>query len=247
MIVQNPEILLVIGMIGLYLYDSAMLLASNQALLCAGWKGKWLALFGADNFLVLGKELFLPNPFLPHRPLYLFSWDDTGFLGPNQLWAAPRNDFLSLAPFIWSMMVALFVIIPLGLFSRLGNIGVAAGVIIFYVSTFIALAIVWHKRDKYAITGKNFVSLAFECLTCPPFAVNLIRHLSLLVQPREDFLSVVGRLMGYQDREAALKKLILRVQKEIDWEDEGTERAASLQTHLNYLVSETEICRAQSS
>lgn len=247
MIVAHPEILLVAGMVGLYLYDSALLLASNEALLSPGNKGRWTALFGADSFQVRGKEPFVPNPLLPHRPLYRFSWNTEGLVGPSRPWSPPGNVYAILAPSIWLMLVALFVLIPLGLFSRLGNIAVATGIVLFYVNALMALTLVWFKRGDYEISGRRFASLAFESLTCPPFALNLVRHLSLGCQPREDFLSVVNHCLPGAERDAALEKVITRVKSEIDWEDEGTPRANTLNRHLQYLSRESNSCRALSS
>jgi hypothetical protein len=245
--IQNPELLLVIGMVGLYLYDSTMLLASNEVILSHERKGKWSALFGADGFQVRRKEPFLPNPFFPHRPLYRFAWNTTGFVGPSQPWAAPSNPYGVLAPFIWCMAVALFILIPLGLFSRLSNVAIFAGVTIFYASGLMALVIVWLKRDIYGISSKQFVSLAFESLTCPPFAINMVRHLSLDIKPAEDFLSAADRLLEEDARKSALKKVIFRVQSEIDWEDVGTAHAEALNTQLKYLNREINTCRVLNS
>lgn len=248
MIVPHPEMLLVVGMVGLYLYDSALLLASNEALLTPGRKGRWIALFGADSYQVRGKEPFLPNPLLPHRPLYRFSWNTEGLVGPSRPWSPPTGKvYAILAPSIWLMLVALFVLIPLGLFSRLGNLAIAAGIVLFYVNALIALTLAWFKRGDYEISGRRFSFLTFESLTCPPFALNLVRHLSLSVHPREDFLSVVDGCLSGTERDAALKKVITRVKSEIDWEDEGTPRAETLNLHLKYLTRESNSCRALSS
>lgn len=234
-------------MVGLYFYDSSLLLSSNEALLSPGRNGRWFALFGTERFQIRGKEPFLPNPLLPHRPLYRFSWNTEGLVGPSEQWMAPADVYSILAPSIWLMLVALFVLIPLGLFSRLGNLAVAAGIIFFYVNALMALSLVWFKRSDYGLSCRRFCALAVESLTCPPFAINLVRHLSLGFQPREDFLSVVEQYLTGSERDAALARLITRVKNEIDWEDEGSPRAQTLNTHLQYLSRESDSCRALSS
>lgn len=234
-------------MAGLYLYDSVQLLASNEVLLIPRRYGTWGAMFGAESFLVRGKEPCLPNPFLPHRPLYRFSWRTEGLVGPCQPWIPPGNEHVLLAPFIWTMALALFVVLPLGLFTHLGHLAVAAGVILFYANALAVLALVWFKRNTLGISGKRFASLALESLSCPPFALNLVRHISLAGFPDEDFLSVADRLLPAAERAAALRKMIVRVKNEIDWEDEGTPRANTLNTHLQYLSQESDSCRALSS
>lgn len=235
------------GMIGLYLYDSALLLASNEAILTAHRKDSWSALFGSDRFRIRGKEPFLPNPFLPHRPIFRFTWDTEGLSGGTHPWRPQRSIYAVFAPTIWIMTIALFVLIPLGLLSRLGNLAVSTGLIIFYVTAIVTLTMVWMKRGILGINGKDFASLAFSSLCCPPFALNLVRHLSLNSQPTEDFLSVIRRLLDAEKRNAAILNILDRLRIEIDWEDEGTPRADALRTHLQSLSHESYSCRAMTS
>lgn len=246
MIIPHPEVLLVGGLVGLYLYDSALLLASNEVLLSPDRKGRWHALFGSNNFQLRGKEPFVPNPLLPHRPIYRFSWDSEGIIVRSREWTAPVNRYSFLAPSIWFMFLAIFVLIPLGLLTRLGSIAIASGIILFYVNALIALSSVWFKRSDHGLSKRRFVSLAFECLTCPPFAINLVRHLSLGIQPKEDFLSVVDQCLIGSARDAALSEVIIRIKNEIDWEDESSLRAQTLNSHLQYLSHESDTCREQS-
>lgn len=69
-------------MVGLYLYDSAVLLASNEVILSPRQSGRWVAMFGADSFQLRGKEPFMPNPLLPHHPIFRLSWNIEGLVGP---------------------------------------------------------------------------------------------------------------------------------------------------------------------
>lgn len=235
------------GMVGFYLYDSALLLHGNEALLSPASGGRWVACFGSDAFPVRGRDPFLPNPLLPHRPLYRFSWITEGLVGPSRPWGARRNVYAGLTPFIWVMMMALFVAIPLGLFTGLGNLAIAAGIILFYSTAMAALAVVWFRRKEYDLTPRRFLSLAFEWLTCPPFALNMVRHLSLASSPREDLLAVVDQCLEGAGRAKALKQIATRVRNEIYWEDEGTLRARILNSHLQYLISESDACQALNS
>jgi hypothetical protein len=247
-VVPHPEILLIIGMAGLYLYDSALLLASNEALLCRGWRGRWIALFGAEGFPVRGKEPLLPNPLLPHRPLYRFSWNmekpAAEQIATSQPWTPPPGKgYALLAPWVWLMSAALFVLVPLGLFSRLGHTAIAAGIVLFYAAAAVALTLTWLRRAVYALGGRQFAALAAECLFCPPLALNLIRRLSLIWPSPDDFLAVMGRYLTEPDRGAALAKMIVRLRNEIDWEDEGTPRARLLQDQLAYLLTQNHVQR----
>lgn len=236
-----------VGMAGLYLYDSVLLLASNEALLTPGWQGRWRALFGADGFLVRRKEPCLPNPLLPHRPLFRFAWNMEGPTDSARRWSPPGQGYAILALPVWLMWLALFALIPLGLFSGWGHRAIAAGILLFYVNALLALGLVWLRRAAYGIDGRQFASLSVECLTCPPFAVNLIRRLSLALTPKEDFLCVIGQCLTGRERESALAQIIVRVKNEIDWEAVDSPRADLLHGHLQSLFQESDTCRALNS
>lgn len=234
-------------MVGLYLYDSALLLSSNEVILSPHRSGGWVAMFGADSFQIRGKEPFMPNPLLPHRPVFLLSWNTEGLVGPCQPWSPPGIGYGVIAPYVWLMFLALFLVIPLGLFSSYGNAAIAAGIALFYVSAIAALTLAWIKRADFCLSRRRFAALALECLTCPPFAINLIRHLSLGVRPREDFLTMIDQCLAPSERDAALSKVISRVKNEIDWEEEGSPRSKILHAHLQFLASESNTCRALNS
>mgnify|MGYP000882128466 FL=1 len=248
MTILHPEFLLVVGMLGLYLYDSLVLLASNEALLTPAGGGRWSALFGAHGFQVRGREPCLPNPLLPHRPLYRFSWNAAGVADPGPPWTPPAGGgTAALAPAIWIMLLALFVVVPLGFFSSLGVRALVAGIVLFYVCALAALTMVWRRRDEFALGGRRFLALAFESLTCPPFALNLVRHLSLGLRPGVDFLAAIDGRLDDAARAAALVQVIARLESEIDWEGEETVRAAALKAHLQVLTRECKACRAPNS
>ncbi len=232
------------GMVVLYLYDSARLLGCNEVLLCRSWNGRWAACFGENRFLLRGKEPFLPNPFLPHRPLHRLAWNMEGLVGPSRPWVPPGNIYAVLAPFIWLMMFALFVLIPAGLYSRWGNLAIAAGIVLFYSSLLVLLSLIWFRRADYRLSAKTFAALAFESLTCPPFALNVVRHLSLAYPLNDDFLSVLDRGLDGAERASALAGVVSRLRVEAEWADETSERSGRLNSHLQFLIREMDSCRA---
>ena len=231
MIAFHAEILLVAAMAGLYLYDSARLLHSNQGVLAATLGGRWSLHFGAEHYTLRGKEPFVPNPLLPHRPVFPLRWKQqvVAAAPASQRWSPPSfGPYKVLAPFIWLMALSLFGLIPAGLFSRYGNVAVAAGILLFYAAALLALAYVWFKRGTLKLTGRQVGALAFESLTCPPFALNLVRHISWQAAPSEELDSASRRLLRKDDWTATLPAVIKRIDNAIAWEDEGTPRANAL-------------------
>lgn len=237
-----------VGMVGLYLYDATILLDSDEAVLSSNYRGKWSIFFGAERFHIRSKEPFLPNPLFPHRPMFHLTWPMEGFVGPAPQWVPSAiQTYRALALLVWVMAISLFVLIPIGLFSRMGDIATASGVILFYVTALFALAFVWFKREVLGMTNKSVAALAFESLTCPPFALNLIRHLSWPIAVQENLLSAGRRLLNEGAWSVALEQLILRIDNEIAWEDEGTARAQLLAEHKKQLMDELASCQAKKS
>lgn len=241
MIALHAEILLVAAMVGLYLYDSARLLHSNEGVLAATLGGRWSLHFGAEHYTLRGKEPFVPNPLLPHHPIFPLRWKQqvAAATPAAQRWTPPPfGPYKVLAPFIWLMALALFGLIPAGLFSRYGNVAIAAGILLFYATALLALAYVWFKRAALTLTGRQVGALAFESLTCPPFALNLVRHISWRAAPSEELVSASRRLLRKDDWASILPAVIKRVDNAIAWENEGTPRAQALADYQAALNSE---------
>jgi len=247
LIVPHPEILLTVALVGLYLYDSTLLLSCNEGILMPSRGGRWSLLLGSERFPVRGREPLLPNPLTPHRPLYRLSWKMEGQPDAQPAWTPPADIYLPLAPLVWSMAIGLFVLVPLGLFSRLGELGIAGGIVLFYSSALSALAWVWIRREHYQCSNRRLLSLAVESLTCPPFALNIIRHLSLDHAVTEDLLGAGRRLLGTESWELAVDRLLTRMDNEIAWEDEGSARAQALLAHRQQLQQESVSCRPVNS
>ncbi|MBI4988462.1 MAG: hypothetical protein HZC23_06520 [Rhodocyclales bacterium] len=225
--------------IGLYVYDSALLLRGNEGILFPRRSNGWGVSFGSRNFQIMGKEPFLPNPFLPHRPLFRLSWKFEG--APlSEACDPPRGAFMALAPWVWIMAISLFVLFPLGFFSRLGDRMLLMGIGSLYLSILVALVLLWHKREQLSISHRRFAALAFESLICPPFALNMIRHVSVSIPVAEDLVIAARRLQKPSHWHATCAGCLARLDSEIECEEEGTERMCLLQAHRRRLHEEAE-------
>ena len=226
------EVLLMILVIGLYLYDSTMLLYCNEGVLVPAGKG-WKVLFGFREPRIRGKELFIPAPWLPHRPIFRLAWRFEGN-SPQagaEDWQARRKAPLPMALLVWGMAVALFVLLPLGFFTRLGHGMLLAAVVLLYLGILSTLAYMWIHRQDLDLTRKQVAKFAFEYLTCPPFAVNVIRTISTGHPSAEDLVTAARRLLAPDRWVATREQLTFRLDEEIELADEGSERMAKLQAH----------------
>ncbi|MDS4016314.1 MAG: hypothetical protein RKP46_18440 [Candidatus Accumulibacter sp.] len=239
----SPEFLLMIAITGMYLYDSAQLLCCNEALLLPGRRSKWIVVFGSENTTILGKEIYIPNPLQIHRPLFRLSWEFEISREVFEPWEPPRQMFYPLAPFVWSMAIALFLLFPLGFFTRLGESILLPALLLLYGSILVAMTWVWFHRTDFYLSRRGFAALAFESLICPPFALNLIRHLAAAVPVREDLVSAARRLQSSANWLRTRTELIERLRNEIQCEDTDSERYGLLHRRWQLLIDEEVSCQ----
>jgi len=203
-----------------YLYDSSVLLYSNEAVLTADAAGRWSATMGWTGFVIAGRSLCMLNPFTPQRPAFRLSWDFDGLEREGQTiaWALRAQEFKILAPTTLISWAALFVLLPLGMFTALGAYAVVPALVLLYGSTLLAL---FHLRRKRTVLfgGRRFLGLAFECLACPPFAVNIVRRTTLAEKIAEPVPLAAVRLLDAEGWAALRDKCLSRV-------DDAMQRAA---------------------
>lgn len=226
--------------LALYLYDSARLLSGNQAVLVHRRAG-WLAAFGSQRWKIRGREPYLPNPLTPHRQLFVLRWR---FAGTTQVRATPRVlDTLPalrvFTPWIWLSAACLFVGLPLGLFTRAGLWAVVPALALMYLSNATALLLLWRRRHTLGLQNGPFGTLAFECLSCPPFALNLVRKLCATQPVVEDFEAACLRLLDPTTLTQVKAQCLLRLDEQIACEDEASsEMPALLNARLRFAPAE---------
>ena len=112
---------------------------------------------------------------------------------------------------VWSMAVALFVMLPLGFFTTLGHGMLLAAVVLLYLSIVTLLAYMGLHRNELKVTGKQVGKYAFEFLTCPPFALNAIRTVSLSQPIGEDLVTASRRLQDAEHWTETRQQLTIRL------------------------------------
>ena len=169
------ELWLPLGAIAFHLYDATQALWHNEVLFERA--GERWRIRAESSVRRWGRRLVLPNLFTPQRPLFRAAWSisDTRSAPDadlGALFAALRPVgvicqllmLLALWPLCWILGAGLSV---LGLFAA------------YYLLMIIALVLVFRRRGTFALSTPAFWGLAFDVLACAPFAVNLVRRLSL--------------------------------------------------------------------
>jgi hypothetical protein len=235
----NAESALALLIVALYLKDNALLLNADEAVLVPSVFGRrrWRAGFGARGFTIARREPYLANPLLPHQPVYRLRWQMTQAAHPGAARSAnPATEMLAvnpllwrLAPLVWGMWLATLVLLPLTLLGRWGVVATLATVMLLYAHIVLALGLVWWWRARLGLTGRAFAMLAFECLACAPYAVNLVRRLAWVRSPHpEDFTAAAARLLDGAAQAEVRAECLARIDEQLQAEPEGSAAAAAL-------------------
>lgn len=213
----------------LYAYDALILLASNEALLVRRGQG-WRAVFGSFHWRLAGREPCAPGLLAPHRPFVRLAWQFEGapVSAPRQR-VAVTPGLGALALCTWLSALTLFVLLPVSLFAALGTWVTLAVIGLLYAVNLAALVLLHRLHKRLRVPRAKYWSVAFECLVCPPFCINLMRRVCEWEGLDEDFLQACQRLLPPDAMHAVQAQCLVRMDEQIAFEDEQGSRMAALQ------------------
>ena len=233
------EALLVVGIVGFYLYDSAMLLYSNE-LVYVKTLGRWSFVKPATHWQLMGRFPHVPNPLTPNQFMLRVIWNRESSPVPENLMAELQEFTQVLKPLHYLtvlLLATLLFSLPIVLLRwGTGTIFMAL-VLLSYLNVVIMLMFVYRKRDALRITGKTFRGLAFESLACVPFAINLVRKISLQYPFRGGAIEFAQQAFSAQIFGRLIQALLSRIDEELAIEDEDSRRARDLCTYRACLSS----------
>jgi hypothetical protein len=216
------EVLLIIGVLGFYLYDSAILLFSNELVFIESY-GRWSFSFPNPRWLLRGRVLYFPNPLAPYKMIYRAAWstnDNALEIQSEDLTHKFSAPLCYLRILVIVLMILLVVVLPV-VMLRLGA-GVVFLVVLFliYFTILNMLGYIFIKKVNLQLTNKAFLSLAFDSLACPPFAINMLRKISLRMQICNNPVEFSRLILKPNDFKKFAATLIDKLAEELDFEDE---------------------------
>lgn len=188
--------------------------------------------------LLGGKRPFVPSLLLPYRPLLRVSVQ--ALLGEER---AGRNDlqhFLNaLMPFkvlSLCLLVLFFPLLPLVLY----RFGTGMELLFWFAAVYLCVAGIaynaFRRRRVLELSLREFAALAFECACCAPFAINIVRKLTLRI-PMASLRSSAS-MLDPASRNALLVAANQRVDDMLVGRDPGTPQAKALLEWRGRLASE---------
>ena len=223
------EVLLPLGAVAFYLFDSSVMLYGNE--LAVEWHAPRWRVSGGMNALLRGRRLYLPNPLTPQALLFQVRWDQAS-AGPEPDPYAPLEQLdRTLAPVKIVVVALAFVLLavlpPVSWFYGAGAMLLAV-FIAAYLLIGAALVIVFRRRVALGLSPRRFTGLALEALACAPFAVNLVRKISLAHSGLVHLESFASRHLDADARQAMAAIVVARIEERLAFEEPGTTRGVEL-------------------
>ena len=173
------EVWLPVGAFGLYLFDSVLLLYSNE-LLFVRRGGLWSCVH-VPAFLFGGRRVYLANPLTPGIPQFKVRWSESDSRQQQDDVAELDRFCRALRPvqYMVNTLLVILLVLPVELFLFGTGVELLVVMAAFYLVIVVALGCVYVRRQELRLTGRTFAALCFDSLACSPFAINLVRKLTL--------------------------------------------------------------------
>ena len=226
------EALLVLGVLLFYLYDSLMLLNVNELVFQKSFKS-WSYRFPVFGFQILRKFPFLNNLLMPNFLAFNLSWPS-----PKEEIDCGRLEILikSLFPLqiiAFVLMLLIIFVLPFVAFIFDSGPELLALFMLIYLLIFLSVCYLFIYRDSLMLSGLKFLSIAFECILCPPFAINIARKVSLNYEIGSDPIDCSKTLFDKQTFKLFKSDLTSLLKTNMNYHDKGSARYTELQNYLN--------------
>ncbi len=232
--------MLVLGISGFYLFDSAMLLYANE-LVFVKQDGEWTFGRPGSGWEMLRKFIYLPNPLTPDYPLFRVCWVISSAPNEHQEDMEALQQFLNILSPLRYMTFSLFVLLLIGL--PVVVLGFGTGLVlllllgVIYCVISVMLALIYRQREKLGLSVKSFAKLAFDSFACAPFALNLVRKITLRRSLMGDPICFAYKALDADAFVNLVQALCHRVDEEIEFEDEASPRCSALKDFRNKIES----------
>lgn len=218
------------GIVLMYLYDSALLLYHDEVAFETGRRG---AIVPGGLMLELGgRVLFVPNPLTPHRPLYRLSWL-AHVPGPGVRAGAPglrrtASRCSVLAPWSVLLLMLFAAALPASLWLADTHVALLAWLVGTYATILAMLGMAVAYRRRLGVTSRQLWSLARDALLCPPFALNMLRKISLESSRRLDLRAVLSDTPGAGATVALARVVRTRIATSLAFAEAGGDQEGAL-------------------
>lgn len=221
---MSTEFLFILGLVGLYLYDSAQLRFYNEFFITRGFGKKFSYTSVQPNIHFAKKFLSFPDLFFPHHLQFHCQWqlqtqkDQTAQL--NQDIEEIEKLSKILRPLQYSIFIvamSTLVALPLAIIFEVGYVILAALSLLIYGLNLLNSLYIFVQRNTLQLSKKFLIHLLLDTLLCPPFALNSLKKISLNLKLKSDAIYLGHALFSPQHRadfDLELAKVIAQLKQQ---------------------------------
>jgi len=232
------ELLLPVGAIAFYLFDSAALLYGNEFIFTLK-SGSWVWSAGSD-FILRGRRLYLPNPLTPQRLSFRTAWSESqlneGAGDASRISELQRN--LRLLGFLELFLLVLIALIMPVVLALLGTgVALLAVFAACYGTVLVMIGFLIRNRARLGLSTRQLVGLSLDGLLCPPFGINLVRKITLRQNPVGDPVAFAKSSFAPTDLAALVASICKRLELDMAELDRSEAKWMQLEAYRERLMS----------
>ncbi len=231
------ELLLFCGVLVFYLFDSSMLLYLNELVFIRSSKN-WDFACPGNCWLLLGKRLYIPNPLRPDVAIFRVYWIDLNqrTCKVEQSLDAYFSALVPLRHMIVMLLILLLALLPLVLiiFGSGAQLLWVYGAV--YLNILLILYYVYRHKKTLKISNRKYLEWSFECLVCAPFALNLLRKITLHRSLFGDPIEFADKSFDQKKFDVLVDIVSKRIDQMLDFEDIDHPCYVSLQSYKMKII-----------
>lgn len=214
------EYWVILGLVGLYLYDSAKLIGYNQVFLYTGLRSKFSIHVPSKNMNMLKKYLFFTHPFHSSHLLFILQWNLNAQKKHNELQFSDeipnvKKQVDSLRKLQLSSIVVwilTLIVFPLLFLMQQSYLLILSTLLLIYLINIAQAAYIIFKRKLLSLNKIQCISFFIDALFCPPFALNLLKKITLNKEIQNDAIYIAQLLL----KPTAFNHCLAQIMDDID-------------------------------
>ena len=137
------------------------------------------------------------------------------------------------------LMTLLIFVLPVVMFRFGTRFEFLFVLLLIYLTIVTMLVLVYRKRERLGLDNKAFASLAFDSLACAPFAINLLRKISLRYTLCNNPVEFAAKRLEQKSFVQLVESLDKKISEELEHEKEGSPRSIELMHYRGKLLEMT--------
>jgi hypothetical protein len=232
------ELLLPIGALGFYLFDSAALLYGNEFIFTLQ-SNRWAWSAGSE-IILRGRRLYLPNPFTPQRLCFRTAWSE----GALEELTSDIENIVTLQRAVrplavldqW-LLILILLVMPVVIALLGTGVALLAVFAACYLTVLVMIGVACRRRAQLGLSPRQLLSLSFDSALCPPFAINLVRKIGLRQRLVRDPVAFARANCSPIAFAALLSAICKRLDLDLSELDPTAAKSAQLQAYRAHLES----------